>query len=221
VSGTQVRDDLVAPLRFVGPGFGFTASHDYRAETWDTAARLRLALAYVSERYGTSNALALPSFDVSTHFGSAGGPGTVDFGAWFGIHQLLGYFAAWDDAHLYWFSTVGLGPSVRFTADTLPRPVEIEISSPLVALVSRPPRRRFYKVDKLAYPGFWLGRFAHDPEVTSVHRLQAASARVTWRGSREAFRWDPWLELEAETYSEPVRVIHVSLWLGAEARWGL
>lgn len=218
---TQVREDLIAPLRWVGPSFGITTSQAYRGERWDEGARLRLAAAYVSERYGSPNLLMLPALDLSVHFGSGGRPGRVDVGAWAGIHQLLGWYASWDDAHLYWFSTTGLGPSVRLTLDTLPRPVELELHAPVVALVSRPPRRRYYKVDNLVNLGFWLGRFADEPELTSVHELQAASLRATFRGSRGSFRVDPWLELEAETFSKPERVAHVTLWLGAEGRWGL
>lgn len=221
ISATQIREDLIAPLRWVGPGFGVSAAHDYRAASWDTSARLRAAFAYVSERYGSSNVLLLPAVDLAAHFGHAARPGSVDLGVWLGLHQVLGYYVAWDDSYLYWFSTTGLGPSARLTLDTLPRPVEVELRAPLVALVSRPPRRRVYRVDNLVSVGFLLGRFADDPQLTSVHELQAAALRLTWRGSSESFRIDPWIELEGESYSQPVRVTHVSLWIGGEGRWGL
>lgn len=223
LSFTQVRDDTLVPLRFLGPGAGFSAGYAFDADPWRLETRLRVTASALFDRHMTPNAGLLPSFDVTTHRQLASfGETKLALGAWFSLHETVFYPASWDDAHAYWAGVTSLGPSARLTMPLLEeRHLALELGTPIVALVSRPPRHRLYKVDNLVNVGFWLDRFARGPELTSIHELQAVRLRGIFQGTGRGFRIDPWAEVEIETFSQPARFIHASFYIGAEARFGL
>lgn len=222
LSFTQVRDDALVPLRFLGPGVGLSLGYAFEDQDWRFESRLRTTAALLFDRYGTLNAALLPSLDVSTHRQvTTFGERRLSLGAFVSLHEAVFYPVSWDDAHAYWLGVTSIGPSARLTLPAGERHIALEATTPLLALVSRPPRFRLYKVDNLVSAGFWLDRFAIAKKLTSLHQLQALRLRGTYQGRGPGFRIDPWAELEIETFSQPARFIHASFYVGAEARFGL
>lgn len=222
LSFTQVRDDTLVPLRFLGPGGGITLGYAFDNDTWRFESRLRGTVSVVFDRYGTPNAALLSSLDVTTHRQvTAFGEKRLSLGAALSLHETVFYPVSWDDAHAYWLGVTSIGPSARLTLPAGKRQIALEATTPVFALVTRSPRFRLYKVDNLVNAGFWLDRFAIDPKLTSIHELQGLRLRGTYQGQGRGFRIDPWAELEIETFSQPARFIHASLYVGAEARFGL
>lgn len=222
LSVTQVRDDLLVPLRFAGPGAGISFGHAFEDDGFRLESRFRLTASALFDRYGTTNAVLLPSLDLGAHrHVTCFGETTLGLGAFLSLNETVFYPMAWDDAHAYWLGVTSIGPSARLVTPLGERHVALELGIPVLGLVSRPPRHRLYKVDDLVNAGFWFSRFADEPKLTSVHELQALRLRGTWQGRGTGFRIDPFAELDFATFSEPVRMVHVSLHLGAEARFGL
>jgi len=219
---SQVRDDLLVPLRFSGPGAGISFGHAFDDGGFRFESRFRLTASVLFDRYGTTNAALLPNLDLGAHrHVTSFGDTQLALGAFLSLKETVLYPMAWDDAHAYWLGVTSIGPSARLLTPMGKRHMALELGMPIVGLVARPPRHRLYKVDNLVNVGFWFSRFADEPKLTSVHELQALRLRATWQGKGRGFRIDPFAELDFETFSEPVRMVHVSLHLGAEARFGL
>lgn len=219
---TQVRDDLLVPLRFAGPGVGISFGHAFESDVFRLESRFRLTASALFDRYGTTNAVLLPSLDLGAHrHVTSFGDTRLAVGALLSLRETVFYPIAWDDAHAYWLGVISLGPSARLMTPMGARQLALDLSIPAFGLVSRPPRHRLYKVDDLVDVGFWFSRFADDPKPTSLHELKAVRLRGTWRGRGPGFRIDPFAELDFETFSEPARMVHLSILLGAEARFGL
>lgn len=222
LSFSQVRDDLLVPLRFYGPGAGLSFGYAFDDDTWRFESRLDANGSVLFDRYGTPNAALVPSIDLSSYRQLTSiGDSRLSLGGFLSIHETIFYPISWDDAHAYWLGLLSLGPSARLTIPTGERDIALELSTPLVALASRPPRYRLYKVDNLVSGGFWLDRFVDKPKLTSVHELQGFRLRAVYQGKGGGFRIDPFAEVDFETFSEPARFIHLSLTVGAEARFGL
>lgn len=222
LSLTQVRDDLLVPLRFAGPGAGISFGYAFDDDVWRFESRLRTSASALFDRYGTPNIALLPSLDISSHrHVTSFGDKTLALGASLSLRETVFYPMSWDDAHAYWLGVTSLGPSARMTLPAGDRHIALELGLPVVGLVSRPPRFRLYKVDNLVSGGFWFDRFAAKPKLTSLHEFQAFRLRAVYQGNGHGFRIDPFVELDFETFSEPARFIHTSLTFGAEARFGL
>lgn len=218
---TQVRDDLLVPLRFSGPGVGISLGYAFDDGAFRLESRFRATASLLFDRYGTKNAIVLPSLELGAHGHLTSiGDTRLALGALVSLRETVFYPVSWDDAHAYWLGVVSIGPSARLVMPLGERHLALDVAIPAFGFVSRPPRHRLYKVDDLVNAGFWLGRFADAPKLSSVHELQALRLRGTWQGRGAGFRIDPFAELDFETFSEPLRMIHVSLYLGAEARFG-
>lgn len=219
---TQMREDLLVPLRFAGPGTGISFGYAFDDGGFRLESRVRVTASAILDRYGTPNAILLPSLDLGAQWHlTSFGDTHLALGAFLSLKETVFYPVSWDDAHAYWLGVTSLGPSARLMTPLGERHLALDLGIPVVGLVSRPPLHRLYKVDNLVSAGFWLGRFADAPKLSSVHELQALRLRGTWQGNGTGFRIDPFAELDFETFSQPARMVHVSLYLGAEARFGL
>jgi hypothetical protein len=219
----QARDDTLVPIRWMGPEFGFTGSFRLDTPNYCLDSRLRFALALLFDPHGTLGVAAYPGLwagfrlPVTT---TKWGP--LRIGAEAGMHESLMSYQDWDDDHLYWLGVIALGPSAELAIPTSPkRSLDVVLTIPLVALVSRSPEYRLNKADDMVSVGYWLSRAFAAPKPATVNHLQSVSLRVTHRAKARGFHLDPWAELELDSYAEPRRVTSLGLWLGAEARWGL
>lgn len=69
-------------------------------------------------------------------------------GALASIHYRMGYYPLWDDSHPYWATSIGTGVSFRYDKQVRARTTWFTtFKMPLIALVSRPPIERQYKID--------------------------------------------------------------------------
>lgn len=219
----QSREDTLVPIRWMGPEFGFTGSFRLDTRGYELDSRLRFTLALLFDPHGTLGVASYPGLWVGLRLPvttTAWGP--LRIGAELGLHEALMSYQDWDDDHLYWLGITSLGPNAELAIPTSPkRSLDLVLTLPLVALVSRSPEYRLNKADDMVSVGYWLSRAFAAPKPATVNLLQSVSLRATHRGRTRGFHLDPWAEVELDSYAEPRRVTSLVLWLGGEARWGL
>jgi hypothetical protein len=94
------------------------------------------------------------------------------------------YFLDWDDAHLYWLSSYGVGPAVSLhrTLDGA-QTISVEVELPVVGLLGRPPVERFDKVDDLVRIGAWFTKANRDLSVLTGPELAVVDGRLAYQRS--------------------------------------
>ena len=92
---TEAREELVAPVKFTGPGAALTASLCGRSETSEVETRLHLAPAMLRDRYDTDNAALSAGADSRWRFDLRHGDRAVArLGAMLDVHSWLGFLHA-------------------------------------------------------------------------------------------------------------------------------
>jgi len=220
----QARDDLLAPLRWTGPGLGIRLAWDRETSRSRHEASLGLPVSLYQNRfdhkgltlgldatYGYVRTVRGPGGEVAAGQGPTGpdvGLGsTLALGAHVRYDLHDGWYGSWDEEHGYWFTALGLGPRVSWSA--LPGPgwrLGATLDVPVAALVARPPRYRLTKVDPLTSLSYHVVdtnrhmRWATVPDYLAAH----AAVRFTRsRGSGLALGFD----VDFATYDAPERVV--------------
>lgn len=155
----QVRDDLVCPLRWSGIGAALEFSRDRLDESSRRQVSLKLPLGLLNNRYG--HRAGAPGLQLGyarlRRVSWFAGSGATFAGVALRGHMDLQYYVDWDEEHLYWFTAYDLAAAAQQEIQLRPRQrLELRIALPPIALVSRPPRRRYYKVDDFMHLGFWF-----------------------------------------------------------------
>ncbi len=97
---------------------------------------------------------------------------TIDFflGAITGLNMQLGWYNNWDDSHLYWLTSYYLGADGRMNYKVNDKSsFYLDLSLPLISLVSRPPDRFLYKVVNPEI-GWIISEIHDDLRLTSVNQ---------------------------------------------------
>ena len=168
----QVHDDIVRGLRWSGPGIAFAvgAVHDGGRDLH--VGGLRFPLAFLENRYGHGGL----SWDLHVDYGYARKLATlpngvtVALGARVRWDWALQYYEDFDEEHLYWMNAYELGPMLALGYE--PKPAHrfgLAFDTSALALVSRPPRRRYYKIDRLTHVDFFFEKTHESMRVTSLH----------------------------------------------------
>ncbi|MFW5852160.1 MAG: hypothetical protein ACOCWB_08050 [Bacteroidota bacterium] len=93
------------------------------------------------------------------------------------IQPNLWYYAMWDDSHFYWFTNNNLSlynhTQIPFNNNFL----ELTLSIPIVALVSRPVSRRDYKMEK-SDVDYIADKMYSDLKLQSINRFQGAKLKI-------------------------------------------
>jgi hypothetical protein len=179
----QVRDDIVSPLRWDGIGASLEIFRDRLDESSRRQIALRLPLALLNNRY--EHRAAAPGLKLGygrlyrvSWFARSG---ATFAGALLQGNMDLQYYVDWDEEHLYWITTYDLAAAVQHEIRTRPRrQLTVRVAVPPVALVSRPPRHRYNKVDDFKHLGFWFRRPNEGLRLTSIPDLLALTAAAQY-----------------------------------------
>jgi hypothetical protein len=214
----ELRDDLVSRARSAGFGPALALSYERPGAGGRHLAELRLGLGLLTNRYDAR----CGSFELRGAYGlqralagSAAG-GRVLLGA-----RLRGSIdeqihADWDEEHLYWLTAYALGPWIAWRRERGGRQWELSADAALVALTSRPPRRRDYKIDRLTRFGTYLAKPNADLSLNGPGEYTAFTLRGdrVWRGDRRTARGlSLILEYRAERAPRPIRAFSATVLL--------
>ncbi len=168
----QIRDDILAPLRWEGAGVLLNVSYLFHSKIGYQEITMRIPVAIIANRYdhrGFCDELNI-RYDLITKMTDDESPRQVHFGGMLEgslNHQL---YLSWDDSHIYWLTTYTAGPVVRWSrAISQGQNLAVRFSFPLLALVSRPPEHRYYDQGPMNKVGYWFSKPHEDMRLTSVH----------------------------------------------------
>jgi hypothetical protein len=180
----QLREDLVAPLRFAGPGVSLDLDYDLRVGDSGFQADWRPRLAYALNRHGHE------SIAIGSELGAAylhglvsGGPaGAFHLGGRLSWSWNPHYAVSWDDSHLYWVSAVELGLRAWHELEVATRHrLVVRLDLPLGSLSSRPPPAWDYKVGRLKSAAYWFSRTHSEMRPIFLHQYLHLGVEVEYR----------------------------------------
>jgi hypothetical protein len=187
VSYVQVRDDIVVPLRFSGPGISLLLSYKRHGAVHQHEVNGRLGLAFLRDRYGFSGALLSSSVSYRYLYEPSKNNvgGRIFPGAQLKWSLNDEFFFDWDEEHLYWLTTIELGPVLRYSRTIKKdRKFHATLCVPVIAVISRPPLYRYYKTDELTKLGFWFSKPHEDLHFAFIDTYQAAEISLACERGR-------------------------------------
>lgn len=99
-------------------------------------------------------------------------------GGFVGFSSQLAYFDNWDESHFYWLTAYSIGPTATLDYRRWAgRSLSIEVSVPVLALVSRPRWPILYKTANANF-GWIVGKMHEDMRLTSLHQHRAVDATL-------------------------------------------
>ena len=220
LSYVQIRDDIVVPLRFSGPGLSLLLLYERRGSVDQHNVDVTLGLALLRDRYGFSGALLSSSVNyrylrsfLSNTFG-----GRIFLGSRLSWSLNNEFFYDWDEEHLYWLTTIELGPALRYSRSIKKeRQIHLTFSLPVVAMISRPPLSRYNKIDELTKIGFLLGEPHEGLHLVTFDKYQAAEVSFAYEMRRITLTYTG--NFKHATEPEPITLFTNSLDIAWRFKW--
>lgn len=187
VSYVQVRDDIVVPLRFSGPGISLLLSYKRHGAVHQHEVNGRLGLAYLRDRYGFSGAMLSSSVSYQYLYGRSDNSRGAKIFPGGQLRWSLNdeFFFDWDEEHLYWLTTIDLGPVLRYSRTIKnDRKFHATLYLPVVTAISRPPLYYYYKTDNLTQLGFWFNKPHEDLHFAFFDTYQAVELSLACEKGR-------------------------------------
>jgi hypothetical protein len=227
VRADAVRDDLLVPLTFAGPGVGTALSYRGVIGPGYLAARADLGFSFLFNRYGHGGATldwgaaAAWTLPIRRRPSSylALGPAMV-------LDSRLSVIYSWDDARGYWLGTEWLGLQLRY-GQRLSEAWRLEssLTFALVGFEGRPPAYRYRKQELRPQVGYLLGRPLASQEGVTALDLQAVRLDVAMRpsaftGSDVGRGWSWGLDARMTRTTLRAYNLNLSACLYASYAWG-
>lgn len=185
LGANTVRDDLLVPLAFSGPGLHLAGRYAGDVGPGLLLGRLEVGLAGLWNRFGHMGGGVDYGLGASWLLGVAQGAGwRFSLGPALGHDVSAEYLGSWDDAHGYWMGAQWLGVSGRWVSG-LGHGWRME-ATPIVSLLgarSRPPSNRFVKIEPLDSVSWWLRAPTADPSFVTVAQMQLLRLDLALRPS--------------------------------------
>lgn len=200
------RDDLLVPLGFDGPAVALGAEYSYRDPRNLVRAHLRIGAAYITNRF-SHEALALrfelrPSWLRTIGIGE--GLGEFRAGVAFPVQINDLFLASWDDAHMYWLASYGVGPALEWRKNVAEgSAVQVHLQAPLLSLISRPPSYRHNKQDAMTEVGFFFSEPQRALHLEGPDSYRAFLARAIYSRRIGSSLLNLGLEFDYNYYTEP------------------
>jgi hypothetical protein len=226
--GDVVRDDLLVPLAFVGPGLQLLASYRGWVGPGILNARADLGAAVVFNRFGhpglTVSYGALADWTLTVLRATAW---HISLGPALALDSRESVIITWDDAHGYWLGSQWLGPAARFMGQVNAAwRLEASAAMALVGFESRPPSYRKKKQEIRPGVGFFFTQPTQSEKFVmldelQVFRLELALRRAAYDRFDVGRGWAFGLDFRLASTTIPDTNINLSLCLFAGRSWGL
>jgi hypothetical protein len=181
----QVRDEVLNPIRH--QGLSVSAGVFREGASTDSMHRLGISFTFapLTDRYSPDRSSVVFHPAVEFRYARRTAQLSEDLalflGGTMGWNTRFGFYENWDQGHPYWLTSASLGFAgslVRTLDDG--KSLQLDLDSPLVALVSRPPERFEYKE---VNPDLgWVFKEIHrDLRGATFPRHRAVTATLTFR----------------------------------------
>jgi len=204
----QVRDDIIAPLRWDGFGFVGGLSYSLIGDEERHNIDLRILYSSPSNRYNHKSSAGEINLGYSYMHTIVGDEshGQLHLGGLIDWNYNVQYYENWDDSHIYWLNVYEIGPAARWSKiinDN--QQLALRFNFSLIALVSRPPKYRYYDQGRL--PKEILSKPHENLELTSLHEYVSIGlhGQYIYQGS-ENFAIVVSYFLNYKTFSKPERI---------------
>lgn len=203
----QVRDDIIAPLRWNGIGFTVALSYSLIDDKGLHDIELRIPVAFLSNRYDHKSKAGeiYLGYGYMHRISGKESHAKLYLGGLIDWNYNLQYYDNWDDSHFYWLNVYELGPVTQWSyALNDKNQVALRFNFSLIALVSRPPEHRYY--DQLK-----LSKIYSEPHenmvLTSIHEYISIGFRGHYLSQvSEKFAIGVSYFVSYKTYSKPERI---------------
>ena len=180
----QVKDQLVAPLRWDGLGFGLRFSYLAMSTAMEQEIDMLIPVSFLSNRYDHT----AYAFEVSLGYSrlyviypSALG-GNLYLGGEVRWNAHCEFYADWDDSHLYWLNVYDLAAAVQWSKDDdNGNHISIKMQIPLFAFISRPPEHQYIDQAPLQRPAYYFDALHQNMHMTSVHEYVSFGLKADYR----------------------------------------
>lgn len=206
----QVGDRIVSPLRWDGFGAALELSYTVVHGAGRHQFAFRLPFAAPTNRYdheAFAGALST-GYEYSHDIPGSVFGGRLHLGGFLEGNMNVQFYYDWDDSHIYWLTTYGLGPAARWDRGVgRKHRFAMRFNLPLLALVSRPPEHRYYDQGRMNTIGYWFTKPHEGMTLTSVHQYVSLRLRGDYlvRASPRLLLGASFL-LSYQTFSEPQRI---------------
>jgi hypothetical protein len=226
--GDAVREDLLVPLTFSGPGLRLMLAYRGLVGPGLLAISGDVGMSVLWNRYGHIAAAVDHNVDaawtlrvfraMSWH---------LALGPQIALDSRLNYLLSWDDAHAYWLGSQWLGPAFRAEGRLAEHwRWEARAAFALVGFEGRPPPYRYHKID--VHPSvtyFFTQPNSSESFVTvadlQVVRLDVAVRRAAYTGSGVGRGWSFGLDARLARTGIPATNLNLGACLYAARAWGL
>jgi hypothetical protein len=226
--GDAIREDLLVPLTFSGPGLRLMLAYRGLLGPGLLAISGDVGMAVLWNRYGHMGATLDHNVDAAWTLRVFRAMGWhLALGPQIALDSRFNYIFSWDDAHAYWLGSQWLGPAFRAEGRlTEGWRFEARASFALLGFEGRPPAYRYHKQE--TRPGvtyFFTQPNSSESFVTvadlQVVRLDVAVRRATYTGFGVGRGWSFGLDVRLARTGIPATNINLGVCLYAARAWGL
>jgi hypothetical protein len=170
----QVKDNLVAPLRWDGIGSGLVFS-------WlTTGPKIIHEVCLIVNVSGLENRYKYKGYTLEASLGYSLGcklnqgvlGGTLYLGPQIKWDSKINFFRDWDDSHIYWSNSYEAGPSLKWIKYYKEKQnVSITVKIPFLAIVSRPPEYQYTDQPPLIKPSYYFKAMNENLRIVTVNNF--------------------------------------------------
>ena len=227
IRGDAVREDLIVPLTFSGPGARILFLYRASVGPGLLTARADIGLAVLFNRFGHLAATLDYGAEVAWTARFFRGMGWhLSLGPALAFDSRVNYIYSWDDAHGYWLGSQWLGPMLRH-ARRLSNSWRLESSASLAVLgfEGRPPAYRYNKQEALTHVDYYFTQPQRSERFVTladlqVLRIDVAVRRTVYSSSEVGRGWAFGLDLRFAQTDVVATNINLGVCLYAARSWG-
>lgn len=223
-----VREDLVVPLTFSGPGLRLMLGYRGMVGPGELALHADVGMALLWNRFGHQAATLDHDADVAWTVPIRRTPiSHWALGPMLGLDSHFNFLFSWDNAHAYWLAAQWLGPALGYGRRLGEHwRLESRAGLALMGFLGRPPSYRYRKQEtrpSVTYPitqPYGSESFVSLADLQVV-RVDVAFRRVAYTGSDVERGWSFGVDARFARASSPATAINMGVCFYAARAWGL
>jgi hypothetical protein len=209
----QVKDKLIAPIRWDGPGGSLGFSYLVGCKSLENEFSFLIPVGILSDRYDHRAYAWEASFSYTClkKIKPSIFSGNLYPGMQIRWDANCQYYADWDDAHLYWLNVYDLGPVLKWIKNHDNRWLTITVHLPIVALISRPSEYQYTDQADLILPSYYFKALHDNLKLTSLNEYISMNIKAEYikQVSKKTLLGLAWL-FNYQTYKEPQNISIIS-----------